>query len=151
MRLREWKFAFDDSGSEHIVTDIRLYSDDGEKIELEFKPVCVPVNGDLQWKDWNCYDSIRVYKTDYDKLLLSSIQSVFPVVDPTPNSWGLQEEFDLTSMNFMGREDWNRIIDVLLNRSNTAADQEKEFYDLFIKYLRNFTEVSDYFCIEGNL
>lgn len=151
MRLREWKFAFDDSGSEHIVTDIRLYSDDGEMIELEFKPVCVPVNGDLQWEDWNCYDSIRVYKTDYDKLLLSSIQSVFPVVDPTPNSWGLQEEFDLTSMNFMSRADWSRIIEALLNRSNTATDQEKEFFDLFIKHLRSFMEVSDCFCIEGNL
>ncbi|MBO4399828.1 MAG: hypothetical protein J5795_06840 [Lachnospiraceae bacterium] len=151
MRLREWTFVFDDSGSAHKVTDIRLYSDDGEKIELEFKPIFVPENGELQWEDWNCYDSIMIYKTDYDKLLLSSIQSVFPVVDPTPNSWGLQEEFDLTSMNFIGKEDWSRIIDALLNRSNVAADQEKEFYDLFIKHLRSFMEVSEYFCIEGNL
>ena len=83
--------------------------------------------------------------------MLSSIQSVFPVVDPDPNGWGLQEELDLTSPNFLGKEDWNKTIDVLLNRSKTATDQEKGFYDLFIKYLRSFSEVSDYFCIEGNL
>ena len=151
MRLREWAFTVDDSGIEHKVTDIRLYSDDDEKIELEFKPVFMPENGEMNWEDWNCYDSIRVYKTDYEKLLLSSIQSVFPVVDPDPNGWGIQEELDLTSPNFLGKEDWNKTIDVLLNRSKTATDQEKEFYDLFIKYLRNFSEVSDYFCIEGNL
>ena len=61
MRLREWTFTIDDSEVEHKVTDILLYSDDDEKIELEFKPVFMPENGEMSWEDWNCFDSIRVY------------------------------------------------------------------------------------------
>ena len=138
MRLREWTFTIDDSEVEHKVTDILLYSDDDEKIELEFKPVFMPENGEMSWEDWNCFDSIRVYKTDYEKLLLSSIQSVFPVVDPDPNGWGLQEELDLTSPNFLGKEDWNKTIDLLINAVKRPLIKRKGFMIYSLSTLEAF-------------
>lgn len=113
VRYNEWKFDSNNPDVEHKVTDIRLYSDDKEKISIEFKPVSVYAkeNGNMSWEDWNCYDSICIYKTDYERLLLSAIEELFPVTDPDPNGWGVQEYFDLTSMNFFGKDDWQRLID----------------------------------------
>ncbi|MBR5372132.1 MAG: hypothetical protein IK130_07945 [Oscillospiraceae bacterium] len=84
------------------MTDIRLHSDDAEKITIELKPVSVypPENETMAWEDWNRYNSICIYKTDYEKLLLPSIETLFPVMDPDPNGFGVQETFDRTSVNF---------------------------------------------------
>ena len=35
--------------------------------------------------------------------------------------------------------------------SESVDDCEKEFYDIVVEYLTDIMEVSDYFCIEGNL
>ncbi|SHM38806.1 hypothetical protein [Ruminococcus flavefaciens] len=153
LRFKEWTFSSNDSDIKHKVTDIRLYSDDNEKIEIEFKPVRIYSQTDstMQWEDWNFYDSIYIYKTDYEKLILSSIRPLFPVTDPDPNGFGVQECFDLTSINFFGKDDWKKLIDNLAECIETSAEEEKEFYNAVIKYLTYFMEQSDWFCIEGNL
>ena len=61
------------------------------------------------------------------------------------------ECFDLTSMNFFGKDDWIKLIDVIKITSESVDDCEKEFYDIVVEYLTDIMEVSDYFCIEGNL
>lgn len=153
VRYNEWKFDPKDSDVEHKVTDIRLYSDDKEKINIEVKPVSVypKENRNMAWEDWNRYDSICIYKTDYERLLLSVIKELFPVTDPDPNGWGVQEYFDLTSMNFFGKDDWQRLIDNLNVLMEKADETEKEFYQVIVKYLNDFMDISDWFCIEGNL
>lgn len=151
LRFNEWTFSSCDSDVEHKVIDILLYSDDKEKIKIEFKPVYFPGNDAMSWEDWNCYDSICIYKTDYEKLLLTAIRSLFPVMDPDPNGWGVQEYFDLTSLNFFGKDDWQRLIDNLTECIETAEESEKEFYNVVLKYLKDFMAISDCFCIEGNL
>lgn len=151
MRTREWEFISEDRSVKHKVKDILLYSDEREKIVLEFKPVRFPEDGNIMWEDWNNYDSIQVFKTDYERLLLNPIRSIFPVNDPDPNGWGMQECFDLTSMNFFGKDDWIKLIDVIKITSESVDDCEKEFYDIVVEYLTDIMEVSDYFCIEGNL
>ena len=153
LKYNEWIFSSCDSNIEHTVTDIRLYSDDKEKIEIELKPVSVyPTdNYTMSWEDWNCYDSIRIYKTDYEILLLPAIKALFPVIDPDPNGWGVQESFDLTSMNFFGKVDWQRLINNLTVCMEVAEETKKEFYYVVIQYLEDFMTISDWFCIEGNL
>ena len=151
LRFNEWTFSSPDSDVRHKITDIRLYSDDREKIEIELKPVRLPESGRMAWEDWNCFDSICVYKTDYERLLLSAIEALFPVTDPDPDGWGVQEYFDLTSMNFFGKADWLRLTDSLTACAEKATGEEKEFYRAVLGYLKEFMTVSEWFCIEDNL
>ena len=151
LRYREWTFKWTDPPVEHKVTDIHLYSDNEEKIMLEFKPVLVHPGDEVMLGDWDYYDSFRVYQTDYDKLLTAAIASLFPVMDPDPHGWGLQEYFDPCSDNWFGTEDWQRLIDKLTECFDNAAEPEKEFYYAVLLRMRRFAEMSTMFCIEGNL
>ncbi|MBP5492191.1 MAG: hypothetical protein J6Y08_05040 [Clostridiales bacterium] len=153
LRYKERRLCFSESDFEHKVTDIRLYSTDDERIYLEFKPVFMPSEDgkDLQWEDWNYYDSICFYKTDYEKLLLPAITPVFPVIDPDPKGFGVQETLDLTTINFFGKEDWQKLIDNLSGCREKADNDEAEFYRVVIGFLNEFMTASDWFCIEGNL
>ena len=153
LRYHEWVFAPCDSDIRHKVTDIRLYSDDSEKIEIELKPVRMypPENGTLSWEDWNYYDSICIYQTDYKKLLLPAICALFPATDPDPNGWGVQEAFDLTSMNFFGKDDWQKLIDSLTQCMEASGENERKFYHAVTQFLTGFMAQSEWFCIEGNL
>ena len=110
-----------------------------------------PENGKMHWEDWNYYDSIYIYKSDYEKLLLPAILPLFPVEDPDPNGFGTQEYFDLTSFNFFGKKDWQRLIANLTECMEKADEAENEFYRYVISFLTDFMAVSDWFCIEGNL
>lgn len=155
LRWKEWEFksATLKGGRvlRHKVTELRLYSEDREKIELEFKPVNLPENGDIQWEDWNCYDSLRIFITDYERLLIPLIDKLFPVTDPDPMGWGVQERFDATDLNWFGSEDRQKLISLIEERAQEVNADEKEFYAEVLKFLRGYTEISEYFCIEGNL
>ena len=153
MKYNEWTFSSCDSDVKHKVADIRLYSDDMEKIEIELKPVYTDPsgNGVMTWEDWNHYDIIRIYKTDYERLMLSAINSLFPVKDPDPNGFGIQESFDLTSVNFFGKDDWQRLIANLTDCMKKADKDEYEFYHVVLEFLNDSLTVSEWFCIEGNL
>ncbi|MDE7363571.1 MAG: hypothetical protein K2N27_01585 [Ruminococcus sp.] len=153
LRYNEWTLSSCDSNIDHKVTDIRLYSDDNELVKIELKPVYMypPENGTMLWEDWNHYDSICIYKTDYEKLLLPAISSLFPVTDPDPNGFGIQESFDLTSFNFFGKEDWQRLIVKLTECMKMVDETEISFYRSVLGFLKDFMVISDWFCIEGNL
>ena len=153
LRLINRLFHSCDTNIAHNITDIRLYSDDTELIRLEFKPVYMYSlkNESMSWEDWNHYDSICIYKTDYEKLLLPVIQSLFPVTDPDPNGFGIQESFDLTSTNFLGKEDWKKLIEELTKCMKSSNKAESDFYDSVLGCLKDFMLKSDWFCIEGNL
>ncbi len=153
LKYRKWTFSSCDSNVNHEVTDIRFYSDENEKINIELKPVFIypSGNGTMSWEDWNYYDSICIYKTDYEKLLLPAISSLFPVTDPDPNGFGIQKFFDLTSINFFGKDDWQRLIDKLTECMKMVNKTETEFYHVVLGFLNDFMTISDWFCIEGNL
>ena len=152
-RLNERTFHSCDTPIEHNITDIRLYSDDTELIRLEFKPVYMYLmeRNAMSWEDWNHYDSLCIYKTDYEKLLLPAIKSLFPVNDPDPNGFGIQESFDLTSINFFGKEDWQKLIEEITKCMQSSNKAEFDFYYSVLGYLKDFMLNSDWFCIEGNL
>jgi hypothetical protein len=150
LRFKEWTF---ESNTSHKVTAIRLYSGDDELIYIELKPVYMnpPENVTKSWEDWNHYDSICIYQTDYKKLMLPSISALFPAADPEPNGFGIQEELDLTSINFLGKEDWQKLIENLTDCMETADEDETAFYRSVIGFLKDSLAISDWFCIEGNL
>lgn len=72
LKYRKWTFSSCDSNVNHEVTDIRFYSDENEKINIELKPVCryPSGNGTMSWEDWNYYDSICIYKTDWEIIII---------------------------------------------------------------------------------
>ena len=80
LRYHEWIFHSDDLNTEHKVTDILLYADETELVRIELKPVFMyPLeNGTMSWADWNHYDSICIFKTDYEKLCCLRSPHCFP-------------------------------------------------------------------------
>ena len=134
----------------HKATDVRMFSPDSEKIFLEFKPVRFTPGKEMQWEDWNCFDSLFVYRTDYERFLTPALEEMFPIEDPDPLGWGTQECFDAMGPNFIGREDWIRFIHALEAKYGTLRNDEKMFMDKVIPILRSFLDISDCFCVDGN-
>lgn len=133
----------------HMVTDIRYLSSDDELIYYEFKPVRIPETG-MMYEDWNCYDSFKIYITDFDALLFKTINSVFPVNDPDPNGYGVQKCFDKCSNNFFSIEDWSKIIQLLTELVDNTDESTGEFYKVCVQYMNAYMKISDSFCIDSN-
>ena len=133
----------------HQATDVRLYSADSERVFFEFKPARMPESGDMQWEDWNCYDSVFVYKADYEKLLVPTLSKLFPLDDPDPNGWGTQEYFDVCSLNWLGAEAWNEFISQL-EKLGGLTKEEQMFIETLLPMFKGFAEISGIICIEGN-
>lgn len=110
----------------------------------------MPESGDMQWEDWNCYDSLFIYWTDYERLLVPELEKLFPLEDPDPNGWGTQEYFDVCSLNWLGADKWKEFISALEKKYPTLTCEEKLFMDEIIPIMRGFLDVSDIICIEGN-
>jgi len=134
----------------HKATDVRHYADNSEKVYLEFKPARMPENGDMQWEDWNCFDSVFVYKADYEKLLVPILNKFFPAEDPDPNGWGTQEYFDVCSENWLGADKWKEFIAQLEALKNDLGKEDRMFIDILLPLFRGFLDKSDIICIEGN-
>ena len=134
----------------HKATDVRLYSADSEKVFLEFKPARMPENKEMQWTDWNCYDSVFVYRTDYEKLLVPTLDKLFPLDDPDPNGWGTQECLDVCSLNWLGADNWKEFISLLEKLRPTLVKEEQMFIDTLLPMFKGFLDKSDIICIEGN-
>ena len=136
---------------EHKVTELRLYSEDKEKIFLEFCPVRVPDDWDIQAKDWDCYDSLRVFRSDYERLLSPLIEKLFPLKDLDPYYGGEQEYFDATGPNWTDIAEWEHLKELLAENSKISTPEEQEFYTEVLRYFEWAESVSGYFCIDGNL
>ena len=134
----------------HNATDVRLYSADSEKIFLEFKPARMPDDGNMQWEDWNCYDSVFVYKTDYDRLLVPTLKKLFPLEDPDPNGWGKQEYFDVCSPNWLGADSWKEFITLLEQLIPALTAEEQMFIRTLLPMFKGFLDISSIICVEGN-
>ncbi len=134
----------------HNATDVRLYSADSEKIFLEFKPARMPDDGNMQWEDWNCYDSVFVYKTDYDRLLVPTLKKLFPLEDPDPNGFGTQEYFDVCFDNWFGADSWKEFITLLEQLIPALTAEEQMFIRTLLPMFKGFLDISSIICVEGN-
>jgi len=132
-----------------IITKLYLYADKKEMIFFEIAPVRVPENGDIMWEDWNFYDSMRVFQTDYDKLIVPYLKRIFPVTDPDDGE--IQEYLDVCSLNWLGSSDCERLIDIIRSEMGNSTDDEKAFLNEFIRFLQHCMTISNIILIEGNL
>ena len=132
----------------HDVTVLRLYSPEDEKVMIEICPAYYTEDGNVFW---DRYDSLRVYHTDSVRLLYPVFDRLFPVTDPDPNGWGVQDSFDPTAPNWLGREDMLKLAALIKERCSSADTAEKEFYGEVLGFIEDSAYISEIFCIYGNL
>ena len=126
--------------------ELRCYADKREKICLEFHP-CVNTGENITWEEWHTSDVLFVLATDYD-MLLPYFKSAFPLSDPTNGE--KQEFFDLCSQNWIGRKDWQNIIENIKNHISSKED-EKVFFEQFIKWIETQLLWANIIVVDGNL
>ena len=131
------------------ITEMRLYSKEYEKIFLEIAPVRISENSDIMWEDWNYYNSLRIFKTDYEMLFVPLVERIFPVIDPDSDE--VQARFDVCSLNWIGKADTERLIGSFSEGISDKTGDERQFLEKITEYLRHYIDVSDLILIEGNL
>lgn len=131
------------------ITEMRLYSENNEKIFLEFAPVRIPKSGDIMWEDWNYYNSLRIFKTDYEMLFVPFAEKIFPVKDPDTDE--LQTYLDLCSPNWIGKSDIERLIKIIDESSKDKKSEERQFLKIITEYLQDCIKISNMVLIDGNL
>lgn len=134
--------------------ELRLYSPENEKIHITFNPLKMSAEPDWdpQWEEWNCYaEPLRIFLEDYNILLKDHFAVMYPTVDAfdkTPES-----AFDVTSFNWLGRADWQKVISAI--EGNIAAgaltDERAAFYSTFLDWLKQALEHTEIIVAEGNL
>lgn len=129
--------------------NLKCYSKADEKILLVFWPCNQDQDHDISWEAWHqCEDPLRVYETDYSRLLLDHLCRAFPLENSITGEE--QESFDVCWDNWICREAWTKIMDSI--RSEPASNEaEQRFYDLFLKWTQD--QLIDYsmIVVEGNL
>ncbi len=134
---------------EYIV--LRLYSPEDEKILLDFHPL--KESSEINWnpmpEEWHCYHKpLRIYRQDY-KLLLDYFNKIYPTKDAfdgTP-----EPVFDLCFDNWIGKEDWNIIIQAIKKDIANHQEKEKMFLQSFVQWLEEALEYTNIIVVEGNL
>lgn len=127
---------------------LRLYAPENEKIFLGFEPLKIS-DREPMWEEWHCYAvPLRIFKQDYE-LLIRYFNRVFPVNDPIDGN--VLPFFDVCSDNWIGGEDWLKIICEIEEDLGNVPDNEKTFFWGFINWLREALEHTSVIVAEGNL
>lgn len=96
---------------------------------------------------------LTIYWSDYQPLLLKFLKAVYPTTDPTDNE--TVNSFDECFMNWIGKKDWEKIIQQIkesMNDNNKRLPKnESEFYMNFIEWIETNLETNDLIVVEGNL
>lgn len=87
--------------------DLLCYGDPTEQICLEFYP-CENTGANITWEEWHRVEPLTIFKTDYDKLIIQYLKTIYPTTDPTDNH--SKQDFDVCSDNRIGKEDWMKIL-----------------------------------------
>lgn len=134
------------------VIELRRYAEPSEKICLTFNPLKMSGKPDWNpaWEEWHCCrEPLRIYLTDYEKLL----QKYFDMVYPTKDAFDGTEEktFDLCFDNWLGKEDWQVIVSAIEEVLDKQPADTAEFYSAFLKWIKNALEHTEIIVVEGNL
>ena len=126
--------------------ELRCYADKKEKICLEFHP-CINTGENISWEEWHTSDPLFIYATDYD-MLLPYFRRFFPLINPTNDE--KQETFDLCFSNWIGRDDWQRIIEHMKSNVPTK-ENESVFFNQFLDWLETQLSWADMIVVDSNL
>ena len=128
--------------------ELRCYADKTEKILLRFWP-CINEGENMEWEKWHMAEPLVVYATDYCMLLLY-LRNIFPAIDPTNGK--KQDAFDLCFHNFIGIEDWERVVRHIKNDApSNESEKEKQFFSQFVGWIESQLFWADMIVVEGNL
>lgn len=145
-----WLYPGDDQKQEY--RKLRLYAPKNEKIYWNFQPlrICEKPGWNPVWDDWYCYAKpLRIYQQDY-ALLLDYFNQIYPVKDIFHGK--NQYHFDVCSDNWIGKDDWNKIIaEIERDLENNISDDQKSFFVEFVKWLREALDNTTVIVVEGNL
>ena len=122
------------------------YGSENEKPVLQFSP-CRKTH-DIQWEDWNHGEYLFVPKTDCIKLLKDKIDKIFPNNDPDDN--GLQEKFDVSSIFWIGKNDWMKLIEIIENDIDKInIEIEMRFYNEFKNWINKQLMTVEIIVVDG--
>lgn len=131
--------------------ELRLYAPKSEKILLDFNPLKLSDEPEWNptWEDWHCYAApLRIYRQDYE-LLLDYFNKIYPVKDPFNGA--LQPAFDVCFDNWIGKDDWLKIIFEIERDFENTSDDKKHFFTSFLEWLREALNHTSVIVVEGNL
>ena len=81
------------------------------------------------------------------------ISEIYPIEDPTSNE--VIQSFDECFTNWIGKSQWDKIIEKINSRinqnNNRLSKMEKEFYLNFMEWIEKELEWADIIVVEGNL
>lgn len=142
-----------DSGEKQTYKVLRLYElSDGNLPALTFNPLKI---SDVP--DWNpmpeewscCSEPLVIYFEDYRRLLKSYFALMFPTKDAfdgTP-----EPVFDELYWNWLGADDWNKALSAIRRDLPTFSDEERGFYETFLKWFDEALALSSIIICESNL
>ena len=130
--------------------ELRVYASRSEKICYDFQPIQRKSAPDWNpaWEEWHSYpEPLRVYLTDFEKLLRKYILLMFPCADAydgTP-----QAEFDPCFDNWLSASDYQKMIEAI--EADTIPPEHIKFYEQFLSWLKDALKQTDMIVIESNL
>ncbi|MGY3777677.1 hypothetical protein [Isobaculum melis] len=129
---------------------IQCYSDLNETVVLDFMP-CKEEDYDFiyDFYDQTNTEFLRIFETDYTRLIGPYLQPLFPLRDPI--TFELQPKFDSCFDQLLSKEDWEKLLDVLTFEAlPNVIKKEKYFYESFISWHKKQLGWADMIMIEGN-
>ncbi|MCH5203981.1 MAG: BdrN protein [Oscillospiraceae bacterium] len=130
---------------------LRLNSPKAEKIRLDFEPLKMSdkPNWNPMWEEWHCYlEPLRIYREDYE-ILLCYFNRIYPIKDAFDRTH--EPIFDVCFDNWIGKEDWYRIISEIENDLDDLGENTKGFLADFLDWLKNALKHTSIIVVEGNL
>ncbi len=133
---------------------LRLYSPVEERVRLTFQPLKPSPDQspgrDPRWEDWHCHlIPLAVGFRDYELLLKEHFAGLYPTRDPIDGT--PEATFDPCSPNWLGAEDWQKLIAAVKSELGTVSKKRRRFYDTFLRWLEAALEHTDIIVVEGNL
>lgn len=132
---------------------LRLYDNSPENSPcLTFNPL--RLSNEPDWnpmpEEWHCCERpLRVYFGDYRRLLKGYFALMFPTKDAfdgTP-----EPVFDELYWNWLSVEDWNKALLAIRRDLPNFSDDERAFYEKFLKWFEDAIELSNIIIAESNL
>ncbi|MCI8653355.1 MAG: BdrN protein [Angelakisella sp.] len=142
----------EDCGAEQLPFALKLYSPPEERVRLVFQPLrpSHSPEQDPRWEDWHSYLlPLKVGFRDYQVML----QEYFLVMYPTKDAISGTPEtvFDPCSPNWLGRADWEKLMELLKRDLGRVTRKRRRFYDTFLRWLEGALQHTDIIVVEGNL
>ena len=130
--------------------ELRLYASKKECIWLEFNPLKMSDASDWnpKWEEWHCYaNPLRIYQQDFERLL-QYFDKIYPIKDAFTGTD--ESAFDVCFDNWIGKEDWLKLINEIEADLECFTVDEKQFFTDFLGWTKTALENTSIIVVEGN-